>query len=482
VAALDTLINAYINDGAILVLLATAYLIVVVAVEGLLLTLLRLFRRGQSLLPIGTAILATINLVSFKLVFSSELLALANPAKAVLLLFFCAIFLLLIKQSWAAQRRILLFLSIALGAYSLLQPLIPRPSSTNPPALSTYEDIRLMDRPNIHVIAFDSMIPAAIATQYLGIRPSYQSFLEEHALVFRNAFSVNVPTEPSINGFLRLDDDRFDDGGEYFAGRQLSPVFAVFKKNGYTVATGFSSSYFGPQGQYVDIYRTATDHRGIPFPLKGTTLCLDGSSRFLTIPKFFRLCKIKALDAAGKRFFNISHTAGSWPASVKSIIGNTSQSRPVFSFHYIFEPIGHTAKSFDSNDKRQLQEYSDYFAGKAKEITAYLEELKAEVLKSDPNAIVIVFGDHGAWLSRSATYEADQRFFMLDRHAVSLSVLKTENRCVNNRKFIDNYLAGYSTPSRLLAGIIRCNAVDKATVDGAVNFSESYSFGNLKYE
>ena len=105
-----------------------------------------------------------------------------------------------------------------------------------------YKDIKFKKKPNIHLVSFDSMMPESLAEKYLGINVNYADVLREKgAVVFKNGFASQVPTQKSLSSISRLGDKRFFVPEEvgYFSGRELSPLYFIFKKNGYKLASGF---------------------------------------------------------------------------------------------------------------------------------------------------------------------------------------------------------------------------------------------------
>lgn len=486
--ALDTLVLVYVKDGLLLTALSLFYFVIVISVQSLLLYFASFTKRPKRLKGLLFAGLSSINLVSFKLMYSQGLLYLSWPLKLLVFLLISYLLYQFIKLEGRVVRRILIFVLVGWMVMIPLQR-ITDGGTKDSYSLYEYSDVELKEKPNVHVVFIDAMIPEAIAKKYMGIDADYAGFLRDSSIVIKNAFSVHVPTMGSIMGFLRLDDDRFKGIG-YFSGTQLGPVYAIFKKNGYHITSGFSSKYFGPKGDYIDHYNVNNQS----FMLRATTMCLDAESKFLKIRKFWDICRIKNLEKVAKELRKSAlFKDGSvekplksyaWPTSVRDVIvGDGKINRPRFTMHYIYTPIGHASNTLDSSDKDAVSKYVKFFDSQARKLSDVLKALKEDVLKSDPNAIVMVSGDHGAYLSRSVKRDEDPAFFYQDRHAVSLSLLKTDNRCLKEKGHLLKYSQGPSTsPSRVFAGIIRCLASDPATVDSAVRFPPMDKFDKYIYE
>jgi hypothetical protein len=109
-----------------------------------------------------------------------------------------------------------------------------------------------------------------------------------------------------------------------------------------------------------------------------------------------------------------------------------------------------------------------------------LPELVKTIKANDPTAIVFVFGDHGPGLSRSLKLEESPEFYVQDRNGVFGALLATDQPC--SMKDIEYYNKEFSTPERVLSGVVRCLATDPDSVDQLANFNEEFEFRKYLYE
>ena len=232
------------------------------------------------------------------------------------------------------------------------------------------------------------------------------------------------------------------------------------------------SYFFGRKGPYIDYYSTTKD-----LNLKGTLLCIDeGRSRAIQ-KRFFSICTTlgdySSIPHLVKTTMGGAHlikqARPQWPSEVMDTIQQLQmQDRPQLSFHYIYNPIGHSPRDYRHTNMEQRNTYQDYFLKSATKLDNVLQQLISRINLSDPNSIVVIFGDHGAWLSRGVSPNEDAEFVYKDRHMIELAVLKTENTCASGLAF--HYSDTYATPSRVIAGIIRCLAKNPKEIDKLVDF------------
>ena len=139
---------------------------------------------------------------------------------------------------------------------------------------------------------------------------------------------------------------------------------------------------------------------------------------------------------------------------MKQIRLNSQSKEPVFTYLYTYNPIGHTPLTYDHNNSDQKSDYQTYFQKNAELLSKQLSELSEQIKKYDPNSVVMIFGDHGAYLSRSSKIEDNPEFFIKDRHRIVIATAKTHHPCSKpeNLEFEKNF----QTPSRLLASVFLC--------------------------
>jgi len=343
--------------------------------------------------------------------------------------------------------------------------------------IGKYAKIVFKERPNVHLISFDSMTNAAIAKEHMDIDvlPHSEFLKDKTVIVFKNMFASNAPTMPSLHSVMLLaDPDGYvERKPSLLAGQRDSPLSAVFRSNSYKIATGYPvSEVLGQQGAYVDEFRTAESSSLIA----DSPLC-EYSSEVQKLVQFFGFCKyFPDPDIEQTEILPWSDIV------IKTIAEKGTSESPWLTFHYIYNPIGHTAKDFRSDSPEELKKYRSFYLSQSKRVVEILKSLLVEIDRNDPNSIVFIFGDHGPWLSRRTTPndEKSRRFFTLDRYGVYGALVKTNNPCATPS--IDSYRKSYTTPERVIGGIIRCLSRDPEYVDTALKFKEVVNFNNFLYE
>lgn len=340
----------------------------------------------------------------------------------------------------------------------------------NASRMAPFSNIEFRTRPNIHIVSIDALIPISLAKKHMGFSDlPYARLLEgEGVVVFRNAFASQVATKLSLNSLMRLAHADFAGDFGYFAGRTDGPVTHVLHANGYNVSTGFNQLYFGGQGPFVDSYQAEST-----WEMRNSSLCVLAFNSPL---KFFGICELASL-------FATPESEAAWPNTVIDIVQRTAGApgdAPVFTLHYIINPIGHTSLDYRSTDRKALERYAARFSVGAAQITGIMERLY-ETVRNDPTpSILIVMGDHGPFLSRTVAPRDNPTFVVQDQYGILAAVLVNTTSCTTEQ--LQHYTKTYATPARILAGVIRCLARDPARVDAAMKFDEAYEFEDFLYE
>lgn len=433
------------------------------------------------------AVLLVANLVAFFGSFFSDFLSLPGGQKIALFVALAVVARLLLGVASARPQlgRIVMLIvalnmAVAVGSevtgggdHSRPAASVARTTQAGEmPDLPRYSAVRLANRPNIHLIAIDSLLPDALAVKHMGIHARYQAvFAEAGATIVPNLFSSQSPTSQSLASVGRFADPDYS-GHHAFSGRVLQPLYYLFRHNGYRIAAGYSSGKksFGAQGPYVDEYVNTS---GLARIFSESALCKHQSERGRTF-QLYGLCRwVTPLERHNRR---------GWGQQVTEKIASKGGDGPWLTFHYIYRLLGHSAMDFQSDSDEDLAEYVTFFEKQQQTMMVpWARELIAQVHATDPNAIVFVFGDHGPYLSRSITQADNPTFYAQDRFGIFGAVLPTTQPCAA-AEHLTHYADPYATPSRVLAGVIRCLAEDPQTVDQAMRFKELIDFSPFLYQ
>ena len=337
--------------------------------------------------------------------------------------------------------------------------------STN---LTPFHKVKFSTKPDIHLISLDGLAPPKLIRKYLGLEkiPYEKLLLADNVHVFPNAFVSQSPTEASLNSVMRLAHADFDGRfrRDYFSGLYDGPVSHIFRNNGYNVATGSYSSALGMGGRYVSEY----------FPLPDMSFLLTSLCLHKAPITFFGICGFAAWVEGHKKLPTVQEAQ---LAKLASIGRNDA---PQFTFYYIGLP-GHTPGEFQSNDPAQLAAYSQEYYQNSLTANTHMKQVLKTIVARDRPSLVFLFGDHGAYVSKTISQNDDPTFYAQDRYGVAAAILVNQTKCsvsdlyaYKGKKFI--------TVDRVLAGVIRCLSEDKSAFDRAQKFREHLDFSRYGYD
>ena len=330
-----------------------------------------------------------------------------------------------------------------------------------------------MDRkPNVHVIMLDSFTHSPFTKEFMGIENPAADFLESlddavHAGSM--GFSEHVPTKYAWASLFSLGRRSTDFGA--FSGSTPSRLTVLLRENGYGISTGFSGNYFGwNKGEHVDHY-----YRGVAPSLDRVLACTTGKGKLGFCSRFSRsffsrLVATETEDAKGR-----SKRAKAWPDKVVDLIDHAERNAttPLFSAFHIYWPFGHTRTDYRTGDAEMFAEYKRDVVKKAPHARKVIEDID-RLRKRHPESIFIVSGDHGPYLSRTAS-EEDRRFIVLDRHGVGLALLNASNLCAWSRDWLDRQR--FLTASRMLAASLACDGESRRLTEKFTDNDEFIRFG-----
>jgi hypothetical protein len=316
-----------------------------------------------------------------------------------------------------------------------------------------WEKLRFVERPNIYLLSFDSLIPADVAAAYLKIdRPDYYRLATGLLRELPNSLVFKVPSVNSLNALMRLDQKQSASAGQnLFTGNGFSPLGEVARLNGYGLVTGWPG--YVPKwrrGGGVDrvIYPLSSGHAEESFLCEGEM----GSGRRIKIRGLFFCPMVMSIGG-----FMPDRRVELQPfrdTVLEAAMDVARAAQPTIFFAYTYDPIGHTSQDFDYRSRNQLIAYRDQFRAKSILATEIIQRNVISIRSVDPTAIIMIFGDHGAYLSRGLDPSDDPKFFHSDRHRVFLAVASGGHSCGSPEQVYSGGI--YNTPSRVLLDVMIC--------------------------
>ncbi len=277
---------------------------------------------------------------------------------------------------------------------------------------TTYiRDISFRETPNLYFVSFDAMAPRALLKKYLGLETTkFHDLFDVNFRRFPNFFANAVKTKNSLNTVLALDVDAYaaqrkelsamgyDPDPQLFSGRNPSNLLGILHGNGYETTSIYRDGHFGHEkGKYINNYIISSSE----------IVCslLDAVIRDFS---FWGYCRL-----AGKGVDMLSRQA----LSVERITKVNADDKPQFVMAHLYAP-GHTDKSFRYDDAEQVEAFRRGYIKRSERAARYLDLIIRHLEENDPGAILLVYGDHGPFLSQRLQFADDPEFFFQDHYGI----------------------------------------------------------------
>ena len=315
--------------------------------------------------------------------------------------------------------------------------------------VSNIRHISFQTTPNLYFVSFESMAPRSLLGKYLGVEDTeFHRLFDTHFRRFPNFFANAVNTINSLNSLLALDTDvyssmrrelqgRGDSSNLFlFSGRNPSPLLGILHENGYTTTSVYANSYLGKRaGPYIDNY--------IFFEKK--ILCSLPATSSRRLVAFWGYCPFSGAPHVDKRI--------AAELTVERITKTSTEEGPQFVMAHINSP-GHPDDSFRYSNAAQLQKFRALYIKNAEErATHYLKAIIGHLEENDPDGILLVYGDHGPYMSQGLEFEGNREFVFQDRYGI-LGGVYPPGVCA--AEFDDASAKGYMTILDAVHAVLRC--------------------------
>jgi hypothetical protein len=343
-----------------------------------------------------------------------------------------------------------------------------------------YANFLFNEKPDIHLVSVETLIPPSLAKKHLGIEHlPFTDVRFEGSGIFKNVFSAHASTYQSLNAMMRLANVEFRTpykifekpvSESYFSGIHDSPVARVLRENGYQVWTGDTGNTEGAMsGPYIHQPKLK---KTVSLPL--SHFCLASLKARYAL---FFLCPVF-------EFFHDGTVPDSRNQNKKLIERYSAielNDPPQFKFYHAMEMTGHAGFNHDVFSKVMNAKFSRKYRSGSNEVHDYLSAIVNRIRKNGRPSIVFVFGDHGMRRTTSLPVETDPLLYVTDQHGVFAMIAFNNSSC-SMEKFRHYSGDGFQTPNRILASIIRCLMQNKTSFDYLMNFSEDFDFSMYLYE
>ncbi len=444
--------------------------IVVCIVEALISSI---FSRSPRVFATLTGVFGVANVISGHLALSSEFLAQPMLMRLVYIAMLATVFT--VATLAAVRQRMVATVIIAVlslgGLYVGIRAfdfdpqskpagaLLPHAS----PDLRNFVRTKFEKRPNIYLFSYDSILPRSLLQKHFG-EPEmpYNTVLDKSFRKFPNFFADGMTTRSSLNLLLALDAPYMKSLPKkqrqtFYRGKTNSPLFATFKANGYETTTAYASHYLGrKKGPYVDNYLVFQRSAVCKFVFESTKAFA-----------FFGMCN-KSINPHLLTAMGLPKRPD-WMAvgpMVKAVTRISKRETPQIMLAYVFLP-GHTPLTYTRTEEEKVA-YFERYKERSKLAADAITEMVDAVRANDPEGLILIFGDHGPWLSRGLKADTDAEFVIQDRYGV-YGGISPKNSCpeIFDRKRNRNF----NTPRLIAREIVAClngNPEEQAKIIGDV--------------
>lgn len=270
--------------------------------------------------------------------------------------------------------------------------------------------VDFFSKPDVYLIGFESMQPAAVLNKYLRLTdtPHDDAFERLGFRRFKNLFAEMQPTQRSFNSLLSLDHRYYrlvaKQDTHLFQGFVPSPFIQIFKHNSYEVSTLFNSGFFGEgKGPYVDNYVINEEFSACSF--------MEDYEKSLAL---FGICQLN-----GTRYWPMGKLRSGEPIEFLLDYMDRISRRPTPQLLIAhIPPLTHLSKKTFRDTKEEIDEFRIRYHRQSIQAAVNLARIVDQARESPKDTILYVFGDHGIFLSGKLPFKGNEVFVVQDRYAV----------------------------------------------------------------
>jgi hypothetical protein len=309
--------------------------------------------------------------------------------------------------------------------------------------------IRINSRRNVYLIGHESLhSPKAFRELYGLSRLPHVDYLRSHGFrVMDRAYSADSETLKTYSRMLHFGRELSDaEAGDRSVFNSMNTTFGAFSNSGYQTQFLYKSLYFHLNPDLVDY----------SYPRTAFHQCDLVPRTF-----FYFICRPRVAAFINLHLFGVSRDTTA-PVVVRRMQETIRSDRPWFTLYHHAFPF-HTVTAFHNyRDRRAVQRFRQRVAQTLPRIhSENFGTVVGSIIRTDPEAVIITFGDHGARLTRGADLDVpDDRFtrrqILEDRFGVMLAVYP--------RDFCTNRIREGITTTTLVESVVKClNGDDLAT-------------------
>lgn len=273
---------------------------------------------------------------------------------------------------------------------------------------------------NVYIIGFESLHSPKAFRELYDVRdaPHVEALKRLGFRVFDQSYSSAFTTLSSYATMFEFARAlRPGDLGKREVFLRPNSTFRSFHDSGYKIQFLYTSNYFGLDPRTVDHF----------YPGVGFDSCKTVPKRF-----FYGFCRSRLVDLINETVFGtekISYT-DQIAHLQKRIDLAVADKDPWLTISHIGHPF-HTPKDFYWSDQGDIADFLTEMRDALPQIAKNVDATVAYILARDPDAVVIVMGDHGATMSRGIDVDSvlaggvsafPPKRFLEDRHGAFLAI------------------------------------------------------------
>jgi hypothetical protein len=361
------------------------------------------------------------------------------------------------RQRYFSSMLVLLILVSGLGwLWRWVEVKFWVPASARlPVGRRAFEHAKFVHKPNIYLFIYDAYGSREVYQRlfHFDNSPHYDA-LERRGFTIAHTFSNYRSTWPTTLSIFSgehhyyemsagVDDTRL--GRALMAGLGRNPLLETMRRNGYRVQYIHGTDYFVSEQGVLDFV----------FPQEP----VYGAMRVYGSPLVTSLARNRLL-------------AGTSIAEQTSVILSRlpdprgAGAEPWFTFAHVNLP------SHSPRDKNwlELKDFEQRFVERTRRANAHSLRVIDRIRATDPHAIIVITGDHGAWRYRDvwSLDEDPNRSFQragVSGDVVSLDIFGTMIAVHSNGR-CDDYVYAFITPVNIMRTLCACLANDRGLLEG----------------
>ena len=368
-----------------------------IALQLIIILIIRKYCRTTIYTNLVAASFFALNLIAFHLLLTPGFPLLHTAIKIATFAGIAAISLLVLAKghpkvvTWAT---IIAFAASVFTATSIGKDILNTNQAALPKNyLSNLEPLRLKRKPNLYLLSFDGLIDQDMLDFHFpdrDIKSDYTRTLEElGAQIIPNSVA-DSGTLITFNLMLAMDYPWWRDlpselhRQRLLTGVQNSQIYDILRKNGYSISL-----------LHVNDYLSRAEKTNIDFHYKEHFNICDGRGELSNFA-FWGYCPIFAAEHYDLRGLDFMDS------KLQQLVTSPREHKFVIAYWLI---PGHTYRLYNWHDEERRNSFKKHFFDNFEAVSAVMKRNVNFIRSHDPEAIILIFGDHGVGITKGTKPE-----------------------------------------------------------------------------